>query len=185
MSGGEMCWSQAVPSENCARKHAVTFWCLNSPQLSFHPGTRSCLETGLSHLFVSGSRDAASEPRRLETTYESRPSAPFHACGNVGDSKISCTQSVSSIGHDRKAQVRRCWPRNWQHCPNLGSRECQRLASPNVHVVELEAPLLRGRRERQDTFSKTRVHANHPAIVFVTALPHVHTALNSNASHDS
>ena len=61
---------------------------------------------------------------------------------------------MSSIGLDRKAQVRRCWPRNWQHCPNLGSRECQRLASPDVHVVELEAPLLRGRRERQDTFSK-------------------------------
>jgi hypothetical protein len=32
---------------------------------------------------------------------------------------------------------------------------------------------------------RTRVHANHPAIVFVTALPHIHTALNPNASYDS
>jgi hypothetical protein len=167
------------------RKHAVNVLVVHQLHTT-SPSDPDAAWRRLSHRFVSGSRDAASEPRRLETTYESRPSAPFHTCGNVVTrrSPVRCTQSVSYIGPDRKAQGRRGWPRNWQRCPNLGSRECQRLASPTFLLSSLKHLFSADSGNIRTPSRRTRVHANHPAIVFVIALPHFHTAPNSNASYD-
>lgn len=136
------------------RKHAVTFWWFTSFTTS--PSDPDAAWRRLSHRFVSGSRDAASEPRRLETTYESRPSAPFHTCGNVVTrrSPVRCTQSVSYIGPGRKAQGASLLAKELATLSQFGQSRMSASCISNVPVVELETPLLRGQREHQDTFSK-------------------------------
>ena len=138
----------------------------------------------LSHRFVSGSRDAASEPRRLETTYESRPSAPFHACGNV----VTRRSPVLNLCRPSAMTARR-------KCVVVGQGTGNIVpiwAVENVSVLHLLTFMLSSWKHLfsadggnvRTPSRRTRVHANHPAIVFVTALPHFHTAPNSNASYD-